>query len=154
VPRGAVSTAQLWPEAKARFAWMGPPPAHDSAETAFDRVTWMERWRLPLDSTPSLFWKLAVAATLAGVVLAPFSRKLTAAGRLLALASIGFQGSALLVAAVAAVIARYVDAVEPLTVVACVAAVACIGETIARFSGAALRAAAPRAPDHSPSARS
>jgi len=134
VPRAAESLERLWTAARALFAWMGDAPEVDSSPTPFDRHSWLESWRVAVDANPSFIWKLLVAATLAGVVLAPFSRHLTPAGRLLALAGVGFQGSALLVAAVTAVIARYVDAVEPLTVVAGAAALVCIGETLGRMT--------------------
>lgn len=137
VPRGEASVANLWPQVReARFGWLGPAPRVDASDTPFDRLTWMEWWRTPLDANPSILWKLAVAATLVGVALAPISRRLTSVGRLLALAGTGFQGTALLVAAATAVIARYVDAVEPLTVVACAAALMAIGETIGRLARA------------------
>lgn len=134
VPRGEGSVRNLWPEVRERtFAWLGSPPPVDRDDTPLDRLTWMEWWRTPLDANPSLLWKAALAATLVGLFLAPFTRWLTPTGRLLALAGTGFQGTAVLVAAVTAVIARYVDAVEPLTVVACAAGIMAIGESIARL---------------------
>lgn len=129
VLRSASSVANLWPEVRERrFGWMGSPPEVNASDTAFDRLTWMERWRWAIDANPTLLWRGALLATLAGLVMAPFSRRLTSAGRLLALAGTGFQGTALLVAVATAVIARYVDAVEPLTIVACAAGITAIGE--------------------------
>jgi len=146
VPRGVGSVANLWPEVRERrFSWLGPAPDVGASNTPFDRLTWMEWWRTPLDGNPSMLWKMALAATLAGLVMAPFSRRLTPAGRLLSLAGVGFQGSAVLVASATAVIARYVDAVEPLTVVACAAAIVALGETFERLR----RMRAPRS--HPPS---
>lgn len=133
VPQSIVSVAELPDEIRPWFEWLGPPPDVESPGTPFDRLTLMERWRTSLDGNRSLIWKLAVSAMLVGIVLSPFSRRLTPAGRLLALASVGFQGTALLAASVTAVIARYVDAVEPFTVTACAAAVVAIGETVARL---------------------
>ncbi len=150
VAQSVVGVADLPAEVRERgFAWMGPPPEVEAPGTPFDRLTPMERWRTSLDGNRSTLWKLAVPATLVGVLLAPFSRRLTPAGRLLALSGLGFQGTAVLAAAVTAVIARYVDAVEPLTVTACAAALLSIGESIARLR----RAGAPRSrpPASSPS---
>ena len=133
VPQSIVSVADLPDEVRdPNFAWLGSPPDVESAGTRFDELTAMEWWRTSLDGNRSTIWKLAAVAMLVGLVLAPFSRRLTPAGRLLSLASVGFVGTALLAAAVTAVIARYVDAVEPCSVVACVAAVMAIGETIER----------------------
>ncbi|MBX3354377.1 MAG: hypothetical protein KF724_01610 [Phycisphaeraceae bacterium] len=133
VPRGIGSVENLWPEVRQeRFGWLGAPPETERSDTPFDRMSWMERWRAPLDSNPSLLWKVALVFTVAGLVLAPFVRWLPPAARLLALAGTGFQGTAVLVAAAAAVIARYVDAVEPLTVVACAAGVTALVQMVSR----------------------
>ncbi|MFO0895570.1 MAG: hypothetical protein U0574_11535 [Phycisphaerales bacterium] len=132
VPRGAESVRNLWDAPRReKFAWIGPAPALE-APSALDRLTWMEWWRTPLDSNPSILWKVVAVVTLVGVAMAPWSRRWSGAGRLLCLSGVGFQASAVLVAAVTAVIARYVDAVEPLSVTALVAAVRCVMEAVER----------------------